>query len=80
MKSSGKPHKDALGWLGTVMKEGLALFLLYLYKNDTLLQGTQKMLYKTCVAFGFTKETYQKGLTERNGSWLSRNTSRRIDN
>lgn len=63
----GMNYKDALGWTGTFMKEGLALFLLYLYEKDTLMQGIQKMLYNTCSAFKFKKEIYQKGMTKREG-------------
>ena len=38
--------KEALGWTGTFMKEGFALFMLYLYQGKELTPGIKQMLRK----------------------------------
>lgn len=54
-------EKSSLGWTGTFMKEGLAVFLLFLYDGKELQQGSQRMLELTKQAFRFTLEEYKKG-------------------
>ena len=54
--------KEALGWSGTFMKEGLALYSLLLYEGSGFAKGIKKMQQDSMVALQFTKESYQKGL------------------
>jgi len=57
----GVGEKSSLGWTGTFMKEGLALFLLYLHDGKELQQGSRSMLELTKHAFEFRLEEYKKG-------------------
>ena len=57
----GVSEKSSLGWTGTFMKEGLALFLLYLHDGKELQQGSRSMLELTKHAFEFRLEEYKKG-------------------
>lgn len=57
----GVSEKSSLGWTGTFMKEGLALFLLYLHDGKKLQQGSRSMLELTKHAFEFRLEEYKKG-------------------
>ena len=54
--------KEALGWSGTFMKQGIALFLLYLYAGSWNGKGIQSMakIAKECI--GFSMQNYQKGI------------------
>ena len=63
--SKGMDCKEALGWTGTFMKEGIELFLLYLYQGDRLPVGCEKMCHQITQALGFTSEAYFQGLGER---------------
>ena len=54
--------KEALGWTGTFMKEGFALFMLYLYQGKELTPGIRQMLAEARQALAFTAEDYIKGL------------------
>lgn len=58
----GLSVRAALGWSGTFMKQGIALFLLYLYKGEWHRQGIAEMAAKVKSALGFSGEAYQKGL------------------
>lgn len=53
--------KYALGWTGTFMKEGMALFFLYLYDGEELPEGCRKMLRKYVSSMGFKAEVYLNG-------------------
>ena len=54
-------HKsEALGWTGTFMKQGIALFLLYLYEGQWNGSGITAMAEKAKSAMGFSKE-YRNG-------------------
>lgn len=52
----------ALGWSGSFMKEGFALFSLYLYEGTKLPLGMQRMKEIASSALRFTAEEYAKGL------------------
>lgn len=58
--------KDALGWTGTFMKDGFALFTLYLYQEKKLTPGIRQMLTQARQALEFTAEEYIKGLCREN--------------
>ena len=51
----------ALGWTGTFMKQGLALFLLYLNENWQGCQGTRQMVRIVRTAMNFSTEEYGRG-------------------
>ncbi len=53
--------KEALGWSGTFVKCGLALFLLLLYKEEELKAGCREMVRKLAGYINFQKEEYFKG-------------------
>ncbi len=59
----GMSEKKALGWSSTFMKEGLALMLLLLYKDQgaELPPGLQEMLRNTVSACGFTSQEFYRG-------------------
>lgn len=69
----GVSEKSSLGWTGTFMKEGLALFLLYLHDGKKLQQGSRSMLELTKHAFEFRLEEYKKG-----AEYKSRKNGKRI--
>lgn len=54
----GLNEKNALGWSSTFMKEGLALFLLLLYKDETLPKGIDSMLRRVVSRCGFRTDTF----------------------
>lgn len=58
----GMNLQDALGWSGSFMKEGFALFSLYLYEGTDLLSGMKRMVETASFALEFTAENYRKGL------------------
>lgn len=58
----GMNVKEALGWSFTFMKDGMALFLLYLYCGEELPSGMVKMRDRAAGALGFSKEEYSQGL------------------
>lgn len=62
----GLSEKNALGWSSTFMKEGLALFLLLLYKGKTLPKGLEFMLGKVVSGCGFQADKFFEG------TWLSK--------
>lgn len=57
----GVKCNSALGWSSTFMKEGMALFLLYLYDSENLLPGGYRMLEKIKTACGFSAVKYKEG-------------------
>lgn len=58
----GMNVKTALGWSSTFMKTGIALFLLYLCKNQELLNGCRAMLRNTVYSTSFSAKEYMQGL------------------
>lgn len=60
----GMNVKEGLGWSITFMKEGLALFLLYMYQGDDLPAGCRYICDKASQALLFTAEEYSKGLKQ----------------
>lgn len=60
--SEGLCVKAALGWSGTFMKQGLALFLLYFYEGNWADKGIKVMADIVKNAMGFSAEEYIKGL------------------
>lgn len=57
----GMDDRYALGWSGTFMKEGLALFLLYFYEGRELLEGGREMCRKYVSSVKFQSEAYLNG-------------------
>lgn len=58
----GMAKKEGLGWSFTFMKEGIALFLLYLYQGDHLPAGCSDMRKIVCQSASFTADEYSQGL------------------
>ena len=58
----GMAEKGGLGWSFTFMKDGIALFLLYLYQGDHLPVGCREMCGKVCQSASFTADEYSHGL------------------
>lgn len=52
----------ALGWTGTFMKPGIALYLLYLYEGQWNGRGIAAMAEIAKSAMGFSAEEYRKGI------------------
>lgn len=53
--------KGALGWTGTFIKSGIALFLLLLNKDDDWKQGCQELADQLVEDIGFTADEYLRG-------------------
>ena len=64
--AKGLNKSEALGWSGTFMKQGIALYLLYLYEGPWTLSGIQEMASIVKSAMGFSAKEYQRGLREQN--------------
>lgn len=64
--AKGLNKSEALGWSGTFMKQGIALYLLYLYEGQWIGRGITAMADIVKSAMGFSAEEYQKGTFERN--------------
>lgn len=64
--AEGLDKTEALGWTGTFMKPGIALYLLYLYEGKRMGSGIAAMAGIAEEAIGFSKEEYQKGLCKDN--------------
>ena len=60
----GLNQSKALGWSGTFMKQGIAMFLLALYEGKWNGKGIQAMADLVKKTFGFSIEEYQYGLEE----------------
>lgn len=57
----GLNKSEALGWTGTFMKQGIALYLLYLYEGQWNGQGIVAMAGIAKSAMEFSAEEYRKG-------------------
>lgn len=58
----GLNKTEALGWTGTFMKQGVALYLLYLYEGQWNGRGINAMAEIAKSAMGFSAEEYRKGV------------------
>ena len=58
----GLNQASALGWSGTFMKQGIALFLLYLHNGPWNGRGIAAMAARVKEALGFSAAEYQKGI------------------
>ena len=58
----GLNQSQALGWTGTFMKQGIALYLLYLYEGQWHGKGMAAMAEIVKSAMKFSSEEYQKGV------------------
>lgn len=61
----GLNNKEALGWTGTFMKPGLALYMLLLYKGSKDIRGILQMVEIAREAVGFSREQFENGLMEK---------------
>ena len=59
--ADGLNKSEPLGWSGTFMKQGIALYLLYLYEGDWSGKGISAMADIVKKAMNFSAEAYQKG-------------------
>ena len=57
----GLNKSEALGWTGTFMKQGIALYLLYLHEGQWTGKGIAAMTEKAKSAMKFSAEEYRKG-------------------
>ena len=57
----GLNKSEALGWTRTFMKQGIALYLLYLYEGQWTGKGIAAMTEKAKSAMKFSAEEYRKG-------------------
>ena len=57
----GLNKSEALGWTGTFMKQGIALYLLYLYEGQWNGKGITAMAETAKSAMKFSIEAYRKG-------------------
>ena len=60
--AEGLNKSQALGWTGTFMKQGIALYLLYLYEGRRADSGIYEMACIAKSAMKFSSEEYRKGL------------------
>lgn len=58
----GLNRAQALGWTGTFMKQGIALYLLYLYEGQWNGQGIAAMAELVKSAMQFSAEAYREGV------------------
>ncbi|MBQ7564398.1 MAG: hypothetical protein IJT16_10465 [Lachnospiraceae bacterium] len=58
--------KEPLGWSSTFMKQGIAVFLLYLYEGEWDKIGIKAMTRKTSEAMHFSDDSYKAGLESDN--------------
>lgn len=58
--AKGLNKSEALGWTGTFMKQGVALYLLYLYEGQWNGKGIAAMAEIAKSAMGFSAEEYRK--------------------
>lgn len=59
----GMNCREALGWSSNFMKQGIALFLLYLYQGENLQSGGNEMCRRLISDMRFSIEKYNTGLT-----------------
>lgn len=64
--AQGLNRSEALGWSGTFMKQGIALYLLTLYKGQWTGKGIMEMAVRVKSAMKFSAEEYCKGSYGRN--------------
>lgn len=57
----GLSEKNVLGWSSTFMKEGIALFLLLLYKGEVLPKGLEAMLESVICRCNFNANNFFEG-------------------
>lgn len=57
----GLNKSESLGWTGTFMKQGIALYLLYLYEGEWSGRGIAAMAEMVKSAMRFSAEEYRKG-------------------
>ena len=58
----GLNKSEALGWTGTFMKQGIALYLLYLYEGNWKAKGIAAMAETAKKAMRFSAEEYRRGI------------------
>ncbi|MDE6621417.1 MAG: hypothetical protein K2K74_13200 [Lachnospiraceae bacterium] len=58
---NGLNKSEALGWTGTFMKQGIALYLLYLHEGQWNSEGITAMAEMAKRAMRFSSEEYRKG-------------------
>ena len=58
----GLNQRKALGWSGTFMKQGIAMFLLALHEGNWNGKGIRKMAETVKGTFGFSADEYRRGL------------------
>lgn len=63
----GLNKSEALGWTGTFMKQGIALYLLYLHEGQWNGKGIAAMIETAKSAMNFSAEEYRKGTCELEG-------------
>ena len=61
----GMNVKAPLGWSATFMKQGMALFMLYLFDGEELTAGLKKMCDMMVGNSGFSAEKYDQGLSQK---------------
>ncbi|MDF1618412.1 hypothetical protein [Petrocella sp. FN5] len=59
--------KAALGWSGTFMKQGLALFTLLLFRGEQLQSGVRSMLESVKSYLDFSSKRYEAGIHNKTG-------------
>lgn len=64
--TKGLNRSEALGWSGTFMKQGIALYLLYLYEGRWTDKGITAMAGIVKSAVSFSVEEYRKGTNGSN--------------
>ena len=65
--TEGLNQTKALGWSGTFMKQGIALFLLYLCEGRWAGKGMDAMASAVKKEMNFSAEEYRKGICESGG-------------
>lgn len=63
--SEGMNVCEALGWSSTFMKQGLSLFLLYLYQGEELQAGGRELCSDIVRYSGFDTKQYNEGLISK---------------
>lgn len=60
----GMQVREGVGWTGTFMKQGIALFCLALYSKDELQSGCREMLRQLTWYMNFNSDEYASGLIQ----------------
>ena len=60
----GMQVREGVGWTGTFMKQGIAMFCLALYSKDELQSGCREMLRQLTCYMNFNSDEYSSGLLE----------------